>query len=94
AAASSASATASADALNSLRHWSAAVRDALFAARLAARSSELLSERQVTHAVDFLNEHFERSDEQRCLVIWMLQNPDSVLGGGEGGGLYLELQES
>eukprot|EP00959_Pyramimonas_sp_CCMP1952_P371594 7781107-Pyramimonas_sp.AAC.1 len=48
----------------------------------------------MTRAVDFLNEHFDLSDEQRGLVIWMLQNPGSVLGGDESDGLHLELQSS
>eukprot|EP00959_Pyramimonas_sp_CCMP1952_P147235 3081413-Pyramimonas_sp.AAC.1 len=48
----------------------------------------------MARAVDFLNEHFDLSDEQRGLVIWMLQNPGSVLGGDESGGPHLEMQGS
>eukprot|EP00959_Pyramimonas_sp_CCMP1952_P330223 6914253-Pyramimonas_sp.AAC.1 len=79
AATSPASATASADTLNSFRSWIAAVREALSATRMASGSSELLSDRQMARAVDFLNGHFDLSDEQRGLVIWMLQNPGCVL---------------
>eukprot|EP00959_Pyramimonas_sp_CCMP1952_P294544 6160987-Pyramimonas_sp.AAC.1 len=67
AATSSASATANADTLNSFQSWITAVREALSAARMASGSSELLSDRQMARAVDFLNEHFDVSDEQRCL---------------------------
>eukprot|EP00959_Pyramimonas_sp_CCMP1952_P421990 8839949-Pyramimonas_sp.AAC.1 len=64
---SSASSTASADTLNGLRHWSAAVRDALYVARSAAESPESLSDRQMAYAVGYLNENYDLPDEQRSL---------------------------